>query len=65
MKRLNRIVLDSDKLSEGFRRLGKHISDASSSYEDGEKRLSLMVDRVKNVIELGKKESEQISEPKT
>ncbi|OGN08307.1 MAG: hypothetical protein A2750_00625 [Candidatus Yanofskybacteria bacterium RIFCSPHIGHO2_01_FULL_45_42] len=56
MKKLDRIVTDSDKLAEGFRRLGKHISDASSAYEDNEKRLTLMVDRVKNVVELGQAE---------
>jgi len=58
MKRLDRIVVDGSKLSENFRRLGKHISDAKSSYDDSEKRLDLMVDRVKNVIEIGEPEEE-------
>lgn len=56
MKRLDRIVLDGTKLADGFRRLGKHITDAHSSYDDSEKRLNLMVDRVKNVVEIGTKE---------
>lgn len=52
MKRLGRIATDGVKLAEDFQRLGKHISNAKSSYDDSEKRLTLMVDRVKNVIEL-------------
>ncbi len=53
MKRLTRIATDGRKLDDDFRRLGKHLSDAHGSYEDSEKRLTLMVDRVQNVIELG------------
>lgn len=56
MKRLERIAIDGHKLGEDFKRLGKHISDAKSSYDESEKRLSLMVDRVQNVIEDGEKE---------
>lgn len=50
IKRLERISQDGTKLADDFRRLGKHISDARSSYEDTEKRLSLMVGRVQTVI---------------
>lgn len=53
MKRLERIALDGRKLGDDFKRLGKHLSDARGSYEDTEKRLDLMVDRVQNVVELG------------
>lgn len=56
MKRLERIATDGKKLGEEFSKLGKHISNASSSYNDTEKRLSLMVDRVENVVQLGEKE---------
>jgi len=56
MKRLDRIVADGGKLAEEFRVLGKHIGNAHSAYEESEKRLGLMVDRVKNVIEIGKAE---------
>lgn len=52
MKRLERIAVDGRKLGDDFRRLGKHLSDAKGSYDDSEKRLSLMVDRVENVIEM-------------
>lgn len=63
MKRLERIATDGRKLGEDFRRLGKHISDARGSYEDSEKRLSLMVDRVQNVIELDDSKKEDTSLP--
>src|SRR3989344_2594280 len=57
MKRLERIATDGIKLGEGFERLGKHISNTKSAYDDSEKRLSLMVDRVKNVIEIGQQDA--------
>ena len=58
MKKLDRIVIDGGKLGDEFQKLGKHISNAKSAYDDSEKRLSLMVDRVKNVIEIGMPEEE-------
>ena len=63
MKRLDRIVTDGSKLADDFRKLGNHISNAKSSYDDSEKRLSLMVDRVKNVIEIGQKDDVVRIEP--
>ena len=59
MKRLERIALDGRKLGDDFKRLGKHLSDARGSYDDSEKRLSLMVDRVQNVVELGDGKGEE------
>lgn len=53
IKRLERIATDGGKLADDFQRLGKHIVNTKSAYDDSEKRLSLMVDRVKNVIEIG------------
>lgn len=53
IKRLERIAADGKKLGDDFRRLGKHLSDARGSYDDSEKRLSLMVDRVENVVQIG------------
>jgi DNA recombination protein RmuC len=58
MKKLDRIVVDGGKLDDEFQKLGKHIANAKSAYDDSEKRLSLMVDRVKNVIEIGSPEDE-------
>ena len=60
IRRLSRIKIDADKLGDGFRRLGKHISDAHSAYDDSEKRLSLLVDRVENVVEIGEIEEDKL-----
>ncbi len=56
MKRLERISTDGDKLAEGFRKLGTHISNAKSAFDENEKRVGLLVDRVQNVIEIGGQE---------
>lgn len=56
IKRLGRIVTDSDKLSDSFEKLGKHLTNAQSSFEDSEKRLSLMTDRINTVVEIGEAE---------
>lgn len=61
IQRLARISTDGEKLGEGFRKLGKHISDSKSAYDDTEKRLSLMVDRVKNIVEIGDGDQEKIA----
>lgn len=55
MKRLERIAADGHKLGDDFRKLGKHLSDAHGSYEDSEKRLTLLTDKVENIIEIGEK----------
>lgn len=60
MKRLERISTDGSKLAEDFQRLGKHIDNTKSAYDSSEKRLSLMVDRVKTVMELGEEEDSAI-----
>ena len=57
IKKLEMVVADSTKLSDNFRKLGNHLSNAKSSYDDTEKRLSLMVDRVQRVVEIGSPES--------
>ena len=65
MKRLERIATDGGKLAEDFQKLGKHIDNTKSAYDSSEKRLSLMVDRVKNVVEMGDKEEiKKIEVPK-
>jgi len=49
IKRLAWISKDAEKLDFSFKRLGKHLSDAKSSYDDSEQRLELMVNRVQKV----------------
>src|SRR3989344_312603 len=62
IKRLNWINKDAEKLDFSFKRLGKHLSDAKSSYDDSEQRLDLMVNRVQKVT--GGEKEEGIIEPK-
>ncbi|MDO8495172.1 MAG: DNA recombination protein RmuC [bacterium] len=61
IKRLSKINQDATKLSDNFRRLGKHLSDAQGSFDDSEKRLDLMVSQVHRVI--GEEEKEVASLP--
>lgn len=49
LKKLQRIAIDGEKLSESFRKLGSHLSNAKNSYDDAEKRIEMLVDRVGNV----------------
>ena len=49
LKKLQRIAIDGEKLSESFRKLGLHLSSAKNSYDDTEKRVNILVDRVNNV----------------
>jgi len=58
IKKLESIVADSAKLADNFRKLGGHLSNAQSAYEDSEKRLGLMTDRVSKVIRIGETEEE-------
>lgn len=62
LKRLNRIQADSEKLVDDFRKLGSHLKNASSSYDDSSKRLSLLDERVEKLIEIG--ESKKLENPK-
>ena len=59
IKRLNWINKDAQKLDHSFKRLGKHLSDAQSSYSDSEQRLELMVNRVQKVTG-GEKEAVEV-----
>lgn len=52
MKKLATVITDAGKLSEDFRKLGDHLSDASSAYERSEKKLGHLVERTQKVIEL-------------
>jgi len=51
LKRLNRIQEDSEKLMEDFRKLGNHLRNAISSYDNSEKRLSLFSEKVEKLLE--------------
>jgi DNA recombination protein RmuC len=52
-KRLEIVVKDATTLATDFRKLGDHLSDASSAYERSEKKLGHLVERTQKVIEMG------------
>lgn len=52
LKRLNKINQDAAKLMNDFRKLGSHLKNATSSYDNSEKRLSLFSDRVEKLLEI-------------
>ena len=53
LKKLGKIHQDGEKLMDEFRKLGGHIRNASSAYEDSEKRLSLLDEKVEKLVEVG------------
>ncbi|MDP3954659.1 MAG: DNA recombination protein RmuC [bacterium] len=61
MKKIDWVIKDAQKLEEDFKRLGKHLSDAQSSYGNSEKRLSLMTGRAQSVLEAGGEEEKKLS----
>ncbi len=65
IKKLETIVADSAKLSDDFRKLGNHLSNAQSAYESSEKRLGLMTDRVSGIVRIGAEDKpEELEAPK-
>lgn len=51
LKRLNKIQIDAGKLMEDFRKLGSHLRNSLSSYDNSEKRLSLFTEKVEKLLE--------------
>jgi len=62
LKKISRVHQDSEKLMEDFRKLGTHLRNASTAYEDSDKRLSLLDEKVEKLIEIG--ETKKLPEPK-
>jgi DNA recombination protein RmuC len=50
IKRLSKIQEDSGKLSEDFRKLGTHLRNASSAYDNSERRLMMFNDKVDKLL---------------
>jgi len=53
LKKLEKVHQDSEKLMDDFRKLGNHLRNASSAYENSEKRLFLLDEKVEKMIEIG------------
>lgn len=51
LKRLNKVHQDAGKLMNDFRKLGSHLRNAVSSYDNSEKRLNLFSDKVAGLLE--------------
>ncbi|MFH1582406.1 MAG: DNA recombination protein RmuC [bacterium] len=52
LKRLSKINQDATKLMGDFKKLGNHLNNAKSSYDNSEKRLSLFSDKVDKLLEV-------------
>jgi DNA recombination protein RmuC len=50
IKRLSKIQEDSGKLAEDFRKLGTHLRNASSAYDNSERRLMMFSDKVDKLL---------------
>ena len=51
IKGISRMEKDADKLKDDFRKLGKHLSNASSAYDRSDKRLDMFNEKVKKLTE--------------
>lgn len=51
LKRLTKVQQDGKKIMDDFRKLGSHLKNALSSYDNSEKRLSLFGDRVERLLD--------------
>lgn len=63
-KKLQRVAIDGEKLADTFRKLGDHLSNARGSYDESEKRLTFLVDRVRDATSIiGDPETPAIEKP--
>ncbi|OGZ24797.1 MAG: hypothetical protein A2896_02215 [Candidatus Nealsonbacteria bacterium RIFCSPLOWO2_01_FULL_43_32] len=61
LKKLAKVHQDAEKLMDDFRKLGSHLKNASSAYDDSKSRLSLLDERVEKLVEIG--ETKQLDKP--
>lgn len=52
LRKLNKVHQDAGKLMNDFRKLGSHLRNASSAYENSEKRLSMFGEKVERLLEI-------------
>lgn len=55
IKRLNLIIKDAKTLDDSFRKLGKHLSDTNSAFENSQKRLELMNKKATKLVDFNDK----------
>lgn len=63
IKRFDRVIKDAEKLQTDFKKLGRHLSDAKSSYENVDQRFNLLTERAHRAIELGEEETQKLISP--
>lgn len=64
LKRLARIQQDGVKLMDDFRKLGNHLKNAVSSYDNSEKRLTLFGERAEQLLDISESQKELSGETK-
>jgi len=52
IEKLGKIRQDAEKLMDDFRKLGSHLRNAVSAYDNSEKRLTLFDEKVEKLIEI-------------
>ncbi len=57
IRKLETVIKDASALANDFRKLGDHLSDATSAYERSEKKLGHLVDHTQKVMGLGEQET--------
>lgn len=60
VKRFETVIKDAEKLEEDFKKLGKHLGDARSTYDNIDHRFELLTDRAQRAIELSEEEVKKL-----
>lgn len=53
LKKLAKVHQDATKLMDDFRKLGSHLKNAGSAFDDSDKRLRLLDDKVEKLVDIG------------
>ncbi|MFH1181171.1 MAG: DNA recombination protein RmuC [bacterium] len=61
LKKLAKVHQDAAKLMDDFRKLGSHLKNASSAYDESDNRLRLLDEKVEKLVEIG--ETKKLDEP--
>ncbi|MDD3808521.1 MAG: hypothetical protein PHG49_03360 [Candidatus Pacebacteria bacterium] len=53
------IIKDANSLDDSFRKLGKHLSDTNSAFENSQKRLELMNKKATKLVDFSNQKEDQ------
>lgn len=62
LKKLSKVHQDASRLMDDFRKLGSHLKNASGAYDESEKRLNMLDEKVEKLVEIG--DRKQLTERK-